>query len=81
MEMQKLNGFGIKDRFTEASLGWKCFGTYNKDRHFYFFNDKSVRDFIRRSKKGGRCGSFNRYIESKQHDEIILTIKKHLKEK
>ena len=30
MEMQKMTGFGIKDCLTEASLGWKCFGTYNK---------------------------------------------------
>ena len=27
MEMQKMSGFGIKDSLTEASLGWKCFGT------------------------------------------------------
>ena len=64
--------------FNIASLGWKCFGTYNKGREFYTFNDKYVRDFIRRSIKG-RCGAFNRYIESKQFDEIMLTIKKHLK--
>ena len=34
MEMQKMSGFGIKDCLTEAILGWKCFGTYNKDREF-----------------------------------------------
>ena len=42
MEMQKMNGFGIKDCLTEASLGWKCFGTYNKDREFYTFNDDYI---------------------------------------
>ena len=73
--MQKLSGFGIKDCLTEASLGCKCFGTYNKDREFYTFNDKYVRVFIRRSIKGGRVGAFNRYFESKQFDEI----KRHLK--
>ena len=51
MEMQKMTGFGIKDCLTEASLGWKCFGKYNKDREFYTFNDKYVRDFIRKSIK------------------------------
>ena len=40
MEMQKMSGFGIKDCLTEASLGWKCFAKYNKDREFYTFNDK-----------------------------------------
>ena len=79
MEMQKMTGFGIKDCLTEASLGWKCFGTYNKDREFYTFNDKYVRDFIRKSIKGGRVGAFNRYFESNQCEEILNTIKKHLK--
>ena len=63
----------------EASLGWKCFGTYNKDREFYTFNDEYVRSFIRKSIKGGRCGAFNRYFESNQCEEILNTIKKHLK--
>ena len=79
MEMQKMTGFGIKDCLTEASVGWKCFGTYNKDREFHTFNDKYERDFIRKSIKGGRCGAFIRSFESKQFDEIMSTIKKHLK--
>ena len=79
MEMQKMSGFGIKDCLTEASLGWKCFGAYNKDREFYTFNDKYVRNFIRKSIKGGRVGAFNRYFESNQCDNILNTIKKHLK--
>ena len=79
MEMQKMSGFGIKDCLTEASLGWKCFGTYNKDREFYTFNNKYVRDFIRKSIKGGRVGAFIRYFESNQCEEILNTIKKHLK--
>ena len=49
-----MSGFGIEDCLTEATLGWKCFGTYNKDREFYDFNDKSVYDFMRRSIKSVR---------------------------
>ena len=79
MEMQKMCGFGIKDCLTEASLGWKCFGTYNKDRDFYTFNDKYVRDFIRKSIKGGRVAALNRYFESNQCEEILHIIKKHLR--
>ena len=79
MEMQKMSGFGIKDCLTEASLGWKCFGTYNKDREFYTFNDKYVRDFIRKSIKGGRVGAFVRYFESKQCEQFLNTVKIHLK--
>ena len=59
MEMQQMSGFGIKDCLTEASLGWKCFETYNKDREFYTSNHKFVCDFIRRSIKGGRCAALN----------------------
>ena len=46
LEMQKMGGFGIKDCFTEASLGWNRFGTYNEDRKFQTLNDKYVHDFI-----------------------------------
>ena len=81
MEMQKMSGFGIKDCLTEASLGWKYFGTYNKDREFYSLNDKYVRDCIRRSIKRGRVGAFNRYFESKQCEEILNTIKKTFENK
>ena len=79
MEMQKMSGFGIQDCLTEASLGWKCFGTCTKDREFYTFNDKYVRDFIRKSIKEGRVGAFNKYFESNQCEEILNIIKKHLK--
>ena len=78
MEMQNMSGFGIKDCLTEASLGWKCFGTYNKDREFYTFNNIYVRDFIRISVKGGRCGAFIRYFESNQCENILNTIKKNI---
>ena len=79
MKMQKMTGFGIKDCLTEAGLAWKCFGTHNKDRKFHTFNDNYATDFIRKLIKGGRCSSFNRFFESKQLDEIMSTIKKHLK--
>ena len=38
-EMQKMS-FGYKDCLAEASLGWKKFGTYKKDRQDYTVNDK-----------------------------------------
>ena len=81
METQKMSAFGIKDCLTEACLGWKCFGTYNKDREFYNFNYIYLRYFIRRSIKGGRVGAFNRYFESKRCKETLNTIKKHLRVK
>ena len=79
MEMQKVCGFGIKDCLTEASLGWKCFGTYNQDKEFYTFNDKYIRNFYCKSIKGGRVAALNRYFESNQCEESLNIIKKHLK--
>ena len=78
MEMQKMSGSGNKDCLTEASLGWKGFGTYNRDREFHTFNDKYVRDFVRKPIKGGRVAAFNRYFQLNQCQEIPSTIKKHL---
>ena len=80
-EMQKMTGFDIKDCLTEASLGWKCFGTYNKAREFYTFNVRSVRVFKRKPIKSGRCGAYKRYFESSQCEEILNTILKHLRKK
>ena len=75
-----MSGFGIKDCLTESSLEWKCFGSYNKDRDFYTFNDKHVRDFIRKSIKSGKVGAFNRYFESNQREYILNIIQKRLKQ-
>ena len=74
-----MSAFGNKDCLTEANLGWKCFRTYNKNREVYTFNDKFVRDFIRRSIKGGRGAALNRYFESNRCEKILDTTKKHLK--
>ena len=61
MEMQ--SGFGIKNCLTEAKLGWKCCGKYNKDREFHTFNHKYVRVSICKSIKGGRVVALNRHFE------------------
>ena len=79
MEMPKMSGFGINDCSSEASLGWKCFGTLNKDRGFYTFNDKYVRIFLLEPIKGGRVAALSRYFESNQCEEILNTIKKSSK--
>ena len=77
--MQKMSGFGIRVCLTEASLGWKCFGTYYKDREFYTFNDKNVCEFIRKSNKSGRVAALYRSFESNHYEEIPKTNKKYLK--
>ena len=73
---RRMSGFVIKHCLTEASPRWKCFGKYNKDREFYTFNDKHVRDFIRQSIKGGRVVVLNRCFESNQCEEVLTKFKK-----
>ena len=73
--MQNLSEIGLKDYLTKASLGWKCFGTYKRDRKLYNFNDKNVRGFIRKSIKGGRKAAFNRYFEANQCEVKLITHK------
>ena len=75
MEMQNMSGFAFEDILTEVSLGWKCFGTYGKSRHFYIFDEKYVRLFKRKSIKGERVAALNKILESNQCDEILDTIK------
>ena len=79
MEKQNMSELGIRDCLTEATLGWKGFGKYNKIRDLYTFNVKYVRDCIRRLIKGGRCASAIKYFESKQCEEILKTFEKPLK--
>ena len=77
--MQNVSGLGITDCLTEASIGWKCFGTYNKDRELYTLNEKYVCDFIRKSIKSGRVAAFNRYFEANQCEKILNINKKYIK--
>ena len=79
MEMQNKSGFGIKNCSKEASLWWKCFGTYKKYQAIYTFKDKSVRDFFRKSTKGGRVAALNRYFEPNRCEEILNTTKNTLR--
>ena len=72
-----MSGFGIKECLTEASLGWKCFGSYNKVREFHTFNDNYVRDFLRKSIKVGRVAALNRHFESAQCGEKLNIIQQH----
>ena len=68
----------IKAASTSSSLCWKCFGLYNKDREFYTYKNKYVRDYISRSIRDGRVRAYNRFFESEQFEGKLITIIKHL---
>ena len=57
-----MSGFGIKDCLTEASLGWKYFGTLNKDREFHILTVNMLEFFLPKSMKAGRVAAFERYF-------------------
>ena len=78
LELQNMAKVGTKESLTAASLGCKCFAFYNKDREFYTFENKFVRDFSLKSVKGWKACAFKRYFLSIEIDEVLLTIKKHL---
>ena len=47
-----MSGFGIKDCLTEASFGWKCLGSYNKDRDYTLLTINMLEIFyVNQSKK------------------------------
>ena len=69
-----MSGFDINDCLTETSLGCKWFGNYNKDRDFFTFTDKYVRDFKNKTTKGGR-------VADTQFQEELNTFKKTFKKK
>ena len=76
MDLQAMSGYSIKDLLTEANLGWKCFGKYNKTgRELCKFKEKYVRDFIHKSIKRRRVSALSRFYESKQCDEMLNTMK------
>ena len=52
------------------------FRNLEENREMYTFDDIYVRDFIRKSIKGGRVAALNRYLESNQCEELLNFIKK-----
>ena len=75
--LQKL-GIGIEEALMEVSLGWESFGLYNKDGKFYTFQNKYVRNYMRKTIGGGRVVTYNRFFESDLFDKIIMTLRNHL---
>ena len=78
--MEELTGFGMKNSLTLPSLANKYFNSLRdeNDEPIYTYNDEFMRNFLRQSIKGGRCGSFNQYYKSTISDEVFNIISKEL---
>ena len=54
--MEEITGFSMKDSLSAPGLGWNYFSSMRdeEDEPIYTFNDKYMRDFVRRSTNAGR---------------------------
>ena len=80
MGMEELTGFGMKNSLTLPSLANKYFNSLRdeNDEPIYTYTDPFMRNFVRKSIKGGRCNAFNQQYKSEISDEVFNIISKEL---
>ena len=80
MGMEELTEFGMKNSLTLPSLANKYFNSLRdeNDEPIYTYTDLFMRNFVRKSIKGGRCNSFNQRYKSEISDEVFNIISKKL---
>ena len=78
--MQEIRGFSMKDCLSAPGLGWKYFNSLRteEDEPIYTYNDKYMRNFVRRSLKGGRVCALKQYYRSKNSDEVLKILSREL---
>ena len=78
MGREELSNFGMKNSLTLPSLAKKYFNSLRdeNDEPFYIYTDRFMRNFVRNSKKGGRCNAFNQRYKSEISDEVYTIISK-----
>ena len=80
MGMEALSGYGMKNSLTLPSLASKFFNSLRdeNDEPIYTYTDPFMRNFVRKSIKGGRCNAFNQHYKSEISDEVFNIISKEL---
>ena len=80
MGMEEITGFGIKNSLTLPSLANKYFNSLRdeNDEPIYIYTDPFMRNFVRKSIKGGRCNAFNQHYKCEISDEVFNIISKEL---
>ena len=78
--MEELTGFGMRNSITLPSLANKYFKSLRdeNDEPSYFYNDPLMRNFVRKSIKGGRCTALNKYYKWTVSDEVFKFISEEL---
>ena len=77
---EELTNFGMKNSLTLPSLANKYFNSLRdeNDEPIYTYTDPFMRNFVRKSIKGGRCIAFNQYYKFEISDEVFNNISKEL---
>ena len=80
MGMEELTGFGMKNSLTLPSLANNFFISLRdeNDETIYTNTDPLMRNFLRKSIKGGRCNAFNQRYKSEISDEVFNVTSKEL---
>ena len=78
--MEELTNFGMKSSLTLPSLANKYFNSLRNenDEPIYTYTDPFMRNFVRKSIKGGSCNAFNQHYKSEISDEVFNIISKEL---
>ena len=80
MGMEEITGFGRKNSLTSPSLANKYFINLRdeNDEPIYTYTDSFMRNFVRKSIKGGRCNAFNQHYKYEISEEVFKIISKEL---
>ena len=83
MGMEELTNFGMKNSLTLPSLANKYFNSLRDENDepiytYYTYTYPFMRNFVRKSIKGGRCNAFNQHYKSEISDEVFNIISKEL---
>ena len=78
--MEELTNFGMKNSLTLPSLANKYFNSLRdeNDEPMFTYTDHFMRNFVRKSIKGGRCNAFNQRYKSEISDEVFKISSKEL---
>ena len=78
--MEELTGFGMKNSLTLPSLANKYFNSLRdeNDEPISTYTDAFMRNFFRKSIKGGRCTAFNQQFKSEISSKVFNIISKEL---
>ena len=80
MGMEELTGFGMKNSLTLPSSANKYFNSLKdeNDELIYTYTDSFMRNFVRKSIKGGICNAFNQRYKSEISEEVFNNIPKEV---